>query len=225
MISWKKTSETSQMTRLMIADAHPSVRLGVKALLAADLAVALVGEADDGPRALRMTGDVQPDLLILDPMLPGWDGIAAIRQLTASQPQLKIVALSSRQEALFARALLDAGAQGFLSKTSPGSALLEAVELVLARELYVDQCVLEQEAARAALFGAQTPNFAKLSEREEEVLRLLARGLTMKTVSPSLRLSPRTVETYKTRAMLKLNLRTRADLLRFALRCGWLDDT
>jgi DNA-binding NarL/FixJ family response regulator len=85
--------------------------------------------------------------------------------------------------------------------------------------------VLEQEATRDALLGKPTPKVAKLSEREEEVLRLLARGLTMKTVSPRLQLSPRTVETYKARAMLKLNLRSRADLLRFAVRCGWLDET
>jgi DNA-binding NarL/FixJ family response regulator len=164
-------------------------------------------------------------LLILDPLLPGLDGIAATRQLAATQPKLKIVALSSRQEALFARALLEAGAQGFLSKTAPGSALVEAVNLVLAGELYVDRSVLEQEAARDALLAAPAPKSAKLSEREEEVLRLLARGLTMKTVSPRLKLSPRTVETYKARAMLKLNLRSRADLLRFAVRCGWLDET
>ena len=166
--------------------------------------------------AVRLVGELRPDLLILDALLPGLDRLEATRRLAVAHPAIKILALSGRPEVSLAHALREAGAHGFLSKTCPASQFVEAVKLVLAGKPYVDVGPhVERDASASKL--------AKLSEREEEVLRLLARGLTMKDVSPKLRLSPRTVETYKMRAMLKLDLKTRADLMRFALQSGWLD--
>lgn len=204
------------LTRVMIADAHPSVRLGVKTLLGTNPSLTIVGEAGDAPMAVRLVGELQPDLLILDALLPGLDGFEATRRLAVAHPTVKILALSGRPEASLARALREAGAHGFLSKACPASQLVEAVKQVLAGKPYID-------AGPHAHRDGSTAKLAKLSEREEEVLRLLARGLTMKDVSPKLRLSPRTVETYKTRAMLKLNMKTRAELIHWALQSGWLD--
>jgi DNA-binding NarL/FixJ family response regulator len=203
----------------MIADGHPSLRLGVRTLLGTNPSFAIVGEAGDAPTVVRLVGELRPDLLILDALLPGLNGFEATRRLARAHPSVKILALSARPEASVAHELREVGAHGVLSKSCSASQFVEAVKLVLAGPPYIAAGPHAGPRAR----DHATPTAAKLSAREEEVLRLLARGLTMKDVSPQLRLSPRTVETYKTRAMLKLNLKTRADLMRFALQSGWLD--
>jgi DNA-binding NarL/FixJ family response regulator len=168
-----------------------------------------------------------PDVIVMDVSLPNLGGAEATKRILAAQPTLRILALSAHEEAAFARMLLDAGAAGYALKRSACDELVRAVRVVAAGGTYVDPSL-----ASALMGGAkqrrESPTglpAVSLSEREAEVIRLIAQGHTSKEMAAALSLSPRTLETYKARAMSKLNLRTRADLIRYALRSGWLRDS
>jgi DNA-binding NarL/FixJ family response regulator len=145
--------------------------------------------------------------------------------MLASEPALRVLALSAHEEAAFARLLLDAGAAGYALKRSACDELVRAVRIVASGGTYLDPSL-----TGALVGGAQRRHSpggmpaVSLSEREAEVIRLIAEGHTSKEMAQALGLSPRTLETYKARAMSKLNLRTRAELIRYALRSGWLRD-
>jgi DNA-binding NarL/FixJ family response regulator len=172
-----------------------------------------------------MASDVSPDVVLMDVSMPNLGGAEATQRLLKSNPTLRILALSAHEEATFARLLLDAGAAGYALKRSACDELVRAVRIVAAGGTYVDPSI-----AGALVSGQRrhTPGLVptvNLSEREVEVIRLVAQGHTSKEMANNLGLSPRTLETYKARAMSKLNLRSRADLIRYALRTGWLRDT
>jgi DNA-binding NarL/FixJ family response regulator len=152
-------------------------------------------------------------------------GAEATKRILAADPSLRVLALSAHEEAAFARVLLDAGAAGYALKRSACDELVRAIHIVASGGTYVDPSLA------GALVGigqrrhspGSVPTVS-LSEREAEVIRLIAEGHTSKEMAQALGLSPRTLETYKARAMSKLNLRTRAELIRYALRSGWLRD-
>ena len=209
--------------RLILADDHPVLRAGLKALLCAEPDITVVAEADDGAAAVELTKSTNPDLVLMDVSMPGLNGTEATRQIKRARPTLAVLALSVHEEASFARMLLDAGANGYALKRSACEELVRAVRVVAAGESYVDPAItaqlLRMTQRRAAASGASA---SALSEREAEVVRLLAEGLTMKEMAQRLSLSPRTLETYRARALEKLDLKTRAELVRYAIRCGWL---
>jgi DNA-binding NarL/FixJ family response regulator len=161
----------------------------------------------------------------MDVSMPGASGADVTKELKELFPTLRVLALSVHEELAFARMLLDAGAAGYALKRTACDELVRAVRLVAAGEPYVDPLLAEQvlrSGRRRLSPGAGTPAAVALSEREAEVARLLAQGLTMKEIAERLSLSPRTLETYRARAMDKLGLTTRADLVRYAIRRGWL---
>lgn len=208
--------------RVLLVDDHPVLRSGVKTLLAAERDLDVVGETDDGSTAVKLALDLLPDVVIMDVSLPQVGGAEATRKIVTARPELKVLVLSAHEEATFARQLLDAGAVGYALKRSACEELARAVRIVAAGGTYVDAAI-----AGALVASPRRPvsaASAALSEREVEVIRLVAQGHTSKEMASSLGLSPRTLETYKARAMAKLNLRTRADLIRHALRCGWLNE-
>lgn len=208
--------------RVLLVDDHPVLRSGVKTLLAAERDLDVIGETDDGSTAVKLALDLLPDVVIMDVSLPQVGGAEATRKIVTARPELKVLVLSAHEEATFARQLLDAGAVGYALKRSACEELARAVRIVAAGGTYVDAAI-----AGALVASPRRPvsaASAALSEREVEVIRLVAQGHTSKEMASSLGLSPRTLETYKARAMAKLNLRTRADLIRHALRCGWLNE-
>jgi len=212
-----------QPLRLLLVDDHPVLRAGLKALLSAEPDLHVVAEADSGATAVELALQLSPDLIVMDVSLPGISGAEATRQIKFARPSLVVLALSVHEEVSFARQLLDAGASGYALKRSACDELVRAVRVVAAGGTYVDPSLsghLLRPSARGRAPVRVTA--VSLSERETEVVRLLAEGLTMKEMAQQLALSPRTLETYRARALEKLELKTRAELVRYAIQCGWL---
>jgi DNA-binding NarL/FixJ family response regulator len=209
--------------RLVLADDHPIVRAGLKTLLSAESDFMVIAEAETGSAAVELAERLNPNLILMDVSLPGLNGAEATRQIKSTRPEIQILALSVHEEVSFARMLLDAGASGYALKRSACDELVRAVRIVAAGGTYVDP-VLAGHLMRQGQHRLSPTGVAPvgLSEREAEVVLLLAKGLTMKEMALQLGLSTRTLETYRARALDKLELKTRADLVRYALRCGWL---
>jgi DNA-binding NarL/FixJ family response regulator len=163
-------------------------------------------------------------LVLMDVSLPGLNGAEATRAIKQEHPALAVLALSVHEEVSFVRMLLDAGAGGYALKRSACDELVRAVRIVAAGGSYVDPSIAGQlvHARQRRLSPSAMKATVALSERETEVVRLLAEGLTMKEMAQRLALSPRTLETYRARALEKLDLRTRAQLVRYAMQRGWL---
>ncbi|HEX3777841.1 MAG TPA: response regulator transcription factor [Polyangiaceae bacterium] len=208
--------------RVVIIDDHPVLRAGLSALIARQSDFEVVGEGGDSVSALTLVETLQPDLVLMDVSLPGPSGAEATRALRQKYPDLVVLALSVHEEIGFVNMLLEAGASGYALKRSACEELVRALRMVAAGESYLDPSLTgrlmrskQRQASPAGLPGL------RLSEREAEVARLVAQGLTMKEIAQNLNLSPRTLETYRARAMEKLHLKSRADLVRFAVSCGW----
>ncbi|HKO52999.1 MAG TPA: response regulator transcription factor [Polyangiaceae bacterium] len=216
-------STKANCLRLMLADDHPVVRAGLKTLLSTEADFRIIAEAETGLAAVELAETLEPDLILMDVSLPGLSGAEATRKIRSLRPDIQILALSVHEEVSFARLLLDAGATGYALKRSACEELVRAVRFVAAGRTYIDPAL----AGHLMRAGQRRPSptgmpSVGLSDREAEVVLLLAKGLTMKEMANQLGLSPRTLETYRARALDKLELKTRADLVRYALRCGWL---
>ena len=211
--------------RVLLVDDHPLLRAGIKSLLTGEGDLDVVAEADNGYAAIKLARKLTPDVIVMDVSLPHLGGAEATKEILVADPSSRVLAFSAHEEAAFARLLLSVGAAGYALKRSACDELVRAVRIVAQGGTYVDPSLA------GTLMGGgqrrQSPSgvpIISLSEREAEVIRLIAKGHTSKEMAQTLGLSPRTLETYKARAMSKLNLRTRADLIRYALRCGWLKD-
>ena len=216
----------AQKLRVFLADDHPVVLAGMRALVAGDVALEVVGEARDGRTALRMALELRPDVAVLDLSMPGLSGVDVARQLRADCPQCRVLALTVHEDGAYLRQLLEIGAVGYVLKRSATEELIRAIHAVAAGGVYLDPAI----AARLVGPGSHrpvenaTPGTAELSEREVEVLRLTAAGHSNKTIAERLRIGIKTVDTYKARAMSKLGFRTRVEVVRYALGKGWLTE-
>lgn len=210
--------------RIFLADDHPVVREGLKALVNAQPDLEVVGDVADGRAAIEQATHLRPDLIIMDISMPDMNGIEATKALQRVCPDVKIVALSVHEDASYVRELLGAGASGYVIKRTAPAVLLQAIRAVAAGGTYLDPVVA---GALVSRFVRQRPTAAEaatgeLSEREAEVVRLVALGHTNKEIATQLSISVKTVETYKARAMEKLGLHSRAALVRYAVGRGWL---
>jgi DNA-binding NarL/FixJ family response regulator len=218
------TPAASAKIRVILVEDHPVLRVGVASLLSAEDDLELVGEADNGVAGVRLARELEPDVVIMDVSLPQLGGAEATKRIKDSRPTQQILALSAHEDVAFARSLLEAGASGYALKRSACDELVRAVRIVAAGGTYVDPSltgVLVGTQQRRAT-PRSMPAAVSLSERESEVIRLIAQGYTSKEIAQTLNLSPRTLETYKSRAMAKLSLASRAELIRYAARSGWL---
>ncbi len=208
--------------RIFLADDHAVVRAGLKALIDAEADMAVIGEAGDGRDAVRRISVALPDVAVLDVSMPELNGAEAARQLRQRLPALRILALTVHEDRGYLQQLLEAGASGYVLKRAAGDELIRAIRAVAAGETYIDSRVagaLVGTFVDARRGPAANP---ALSERELEVIRLVAQGFTNKEVAAQLDVSAKTIETYKTRSMEKLGLRGRVDLVQAALARGWL---
>jgi two-component system, NarL family, response regulator NreC len=212
-------------TRIVLVDDHAVLRAGLRLLLNAQPDLEVVGEAGDTAAALQCAEQLQPNLVLLDLTLPGQGGISAIPAIRRASPATRILVLTMHDDEGYLKQALRAGASGYLLKRAADSELLSAIQAVLRGEVFVEPSltrVLVEELFPVAP-TAHDP-WDALSEREREVLSMVARGHTSAEIAAQLSLSPKTVETYRARGMEKLNLRTRAALVQFALTRHLLSD-
>jgi DNA-binding NarL/FixJ family response regulator len=212
--------------RVFLADDHAVVREGLKALVNSDPEMEVSGEAGDGQSACRQIQELQPDVAVMDVSMPEMSGAQATEQLKRDCPSVKVLALTVHEDKGYLRQLLEAGAAGYVLKRAAAEELIHAIRTVAAGGVYLDPALagkvvsgfVHHPAGRAAA------GTGELSEREEEVVKLIAEGHSNKEVAKRLDVSIKTVETYKARSLEKLGLHSRAELVRFALRRGWLKD-
>ncbi len=211
--------------RIFLADDHVVVREGLKALINAQSGMTVVGEAADGLTACQEVNRLKPDVVVMDVSMPELTGSQATERLAKESPQVKVLALTVHEDKGYIRQLLAAGAAGYVLKRAAAEELIHAIRVVAGGGIYLDPTMAGKVVGgfvRRAT-GADS-QLAVLSERETEVGRLTAAGYSNKEVAARLDLSVKTVETYRARAMEKLGLQSRADLVRYAVQQGWLQD-
>ena len=210
--------------RVFLVDDHPIVRSGLKALVDAQADMLVVGETGDGLTAIQAVTELKPDVVVMDVSLPGIGGAEVTEQVRRASPTLKVLALTAYEDRGYVQLLLKAGASGYVLKRAAADDLVRAIRAVAAGGIYLDPSVAGHVVSGLARRGEPRRPVAggELSERESEVLRLIAQGHAIKEIAATLDVSARTVETYKERAMEKLELKSRAEIVRYALRRGWL---
>lgn len=208
---------------VFLVDDHALVREGLRALIALQPDLELVGDAEDGAQAVETVRGLRPDVVVMDISMPKLDGAEATRRIKALAPSVRILALTAHEEAEYVRMVLSAGATGFLLKRAAAADLIEAIRSVADGRVYLNTTPSAPSAPVLLKGEVSSRPLCALSEREAEVLRLIALGFTMRRIATDLGLSPRTLETYKARAMEKLSLSNRADIVRYAQRRGWLE--
>ena len=204
------------MIRLFVADDHPIVREGLKNLVAMGTGMVVVGEAADGEEALGALRETEVDLLLLDVSMPGPGVLEVIRRLQASLPDLRILVLSVHSEEQYAVRVLRAGAAGYLMKDRTPEELLDAIRKIHSGGRYVTESLAEK-LALDLLPDTDVQPHERLSDREFQVLTSLASGLSSKEIAGKLSLSPKTVATYRSRILQKMDLETTAELIRYAV--------
>jgi two-component system invasion response regulator UvrY len=204
------------MTRVLVADDHPVVREGVRRILQDATEMEVVGEAGRTDEALDAARDLKADVLILDISMPGPSYLEVLAALPAASPGTRALILSAQPEGEFAVQAMRAGATGYLTKGYSPADLIAAVRQVASGRRYVSAAFAEQLAL--GLIGEEArPPHEQLSGREFEVLRLLARGLSLKEIAGRLGVSPKTVSSFRARVLDKMGFRTNADIVRYAL--------
>jgi DNA-binding NarL/FixJ family response regulator len=217
---------TDTTLRILMADDHPIVLAGLKALVQGDPAMTIVGEARDGRTALRLASSLRPDVIVMDISMPEMSGAEVARALLAERPGCRILMLTVHEDRATLRQLLDLGVAGYLVKRSAADELLRAIHAVATGGTYIDPAIAGKLVGGGGPGSTRSPSgaTAELSERETDVLRLIANGHSNKEISARLGISVKTIETYKARAMEKLGFKTRVDVVRHAASKGWLPD-
>jgi DNA-binding NarL/FixJ family response regulator len=212
--------------RIFLADDHAVVREGLKTLINNQPDMQVVGEAEDGLSVWEQARDCQTDVVVMDISMPRLNGAEATALLTQNCPSVKVLALSVHEDAGYLRKLLEAGAAGYVLKRSAADSLIQAVRVVANGGIYLDPLiagkVVDSMVGKAANVGEQAA--AELSERETDVIRLIAQGYSNKEIATQLGVSIKTIETYKDRAMNKLGLTSRVGIVRYAVQRGWLQE-
>ena len=211
--------------RILLADDHAVLRAGLRALLAAQADLEVVGEASEGGEAIRLCQTLRPDVVVMDIGMPGVGGIDATARIKRDLPGTKVLILSMHDDRGYLRQVLRVGASGYVLKKAADTELLAAIRAAARGEVFLDRTLakaLVDEVMEPQAAGGEPP---ALSEREREVLRLLAHGHTNQQVADRLCIGVKSVETYKARLMEKLGLKGRAELVRHALQHGLLKET
>lgn len=210
--------------RVLLAEDHQIVRQGLKLLIDAEADLVVVGEAATGAEAIELVRNLEPDVLVFDITMPEMNGIEMAEVLVASHPKIKLLALTANEDQAYLTELLKIGVMGYLLKRSASSELLQAIRTLNSGNKYLASSVVDVLVDGLFMPKATVPpsHHGYLTDREEEVIRLISRGYTNKEVASQLDISIKTVETHKARAMAKLELQSRAELIRFAASKKWI---
>lgn len=211
--------------RIILVDDHPALRAGVKFLLESDASCEVVGEATDGRQALQLVEQITADVLILDLSLPHISGIECIRELKSRNAKIKIVVFTMHSDERYVKEAMQAGANAYVEKQAVDTELITAVKTAAAGQIYLNP-EKSQMLLAALLAAPQKPEeknpYIILSAREREVLKLIARGYSLSEIGEQLSLSVKTVETYKSRLMQKLEFVKKSELIEYAVKYGLL---
>jgi DNA-binding NarL/FixJ family response regulator len=210
---------TNEKVRIVLADDHPFILFALKQLVAAEPDLELAGEAVTGLEALSLVRSIVPDIAVIDVGMPGMNGITLARKIREERPTVRVVILTAHEDEAHLKQALAAGACGFILKRSATTSLIPAVRVAIGGSTFIDPLMAYRldRTAQADAAGA-----IELSPREREVLRLTALGYATKEIAQSMAIGAKSVETYRSRALEKLGLKTRAEIVRFALLEGWL---
>ncbi len=208
--------------KILIADDHRLFRDGLKALLEKQADMQVVGETADGITAVKAVLEKKPDIVLMDISMPELNGIEATRQIMESRPETKIIVLSMHSDQRYIAECLKAGAVGYILKDCPTEELLVAIRAVANKQVYLSRQITESVVRDYINLnkGGSSQVFAILSPREREVLQLLAEGKTTKEMAEKLNVSVKTIETHRKQIMDKLNMRSIAELTKYAIREG-----
>ncbi|HEY8530027.1 MAG TPA: response regulator transcription factor [Paenibacillaceae bacterium] len=215
------------MIRMLIVDDHAVVRSGLKALLDGKHDIAVVGDAADGDEGIRLALELKPDVVLMDLSMPhGKDGLTATAELKKQLPDTSVLILTMHDDDEYLFRAIQAGASGYILKSAPHEELVQAIHSVARGDAYLYPTAtrrLMNEYLERVRSGESGGTYESLSEREKEILALIAKGYSNKEIAEKLVISVKTVETHKSNLMEKLGLKTRPDLVKFALKKGLLN--
>ena len=212
--------------RILVADDHTIVREGVRLLLEAQSDIDVVAEAADGLEALAKVRELQPDVVLVDIAMPNLNGLEATRAIKRDFPQIHVIALTMYESDEYFFQVLDAGASGYVLEKAASADLVAAIRAVHAGDVFLYPSVarrLVSDYLTRVKSGEEQISYDGLTERERQVLKLIAEGYTNQAIAEKLVISPSTVQTHRTRIMQRLNLHSRAELIQYAVRKGLLD--
>jgi two-component system invasion response regulator UvrY len=203
------------MIRVIIVDDHPVVRRGLKQIIATEQDMRVVGEAENAREAIRVIRQTACDAVVLDITLPDTSGLDVLSQLKSERPTLPVLIMSIHEEEQYALRVLKSGASGYLMKNSIPEELIKAIRKITSSRKYISPSLAERLASE--LTSPETPLHEKLSDREFQIMCLIASGKSLKEIGAALCISEKTVSTYRSRIMEKMKMTTNADLTRYAL--------
>ena len=209
--------------KILLADDHEMVRAGLRTIVEQRREFAVVGEASDGREAVRLALALRPDVIVIDITMPLLNGVEATRQILASNPDAKVLALSIHTDAAMITEIMRAGASGYLVKRSAPGELIEAIRTVAAGKLYMSPGIAQPatvDASRSESGGPTSSVFSTLTSKQREVLQLVAEGMSNKEIAAALSISAKTVEAHRAQIMEKLQIHSTAGLTKYAIREG-----
>lgn len=217
---------TPTRTRILLAEDHGTVREGIKLLVNAQPDMEVVSEAGDGETALREAQKLRPDMVVMDISMPGMNGLAATKKLRRLLPDIKILTLTRHTDDGYLQQLIKAGVNGYVLKQSAPCELINAIRAVGEGKSYIDSTLTNKVMGGYVGRSQSIRGEGKtdVTEREAEVLRLISWGYSNKEIAAKLDLSVKTVEAHKTNTMKKLGMRSRIDIVRYAILQGWLKE-
>jgi DNA-binding NarL/FixJ family response regulator len=219
---------TGDVIRVILADDHAVVRAGLKAVLSSAKDIEVIGEAKNGNDAVALAERFKPDVVVMDLSMPDLDGTEATKQIVAKGLPCRVLVLTMHAEEDYLVPLMEAGAAGYLVKSAADRELVDAVRAIAHGDVYVRPAaarVLAKNLTKKDPEKVNRERFDKLTQREQDVLRLVAQGFSAPEIGERLYISPKTVDTYKQRIHEKLGLAHRSDYVQFALKLGLLAQT
>lgn len=212
--------------RIILAEDHNTVREGIKLLINSQKDMEVIGEAENGNEAVKITGSLAPDVVVMDISMPELNGLKATRKLKKLYPQVKILTLTRHTDKAYLQQFISAGVSGYVLKQSAPTELVRAIRTVSSGQNYLDPAitnnVFKDYSSGASTLRGETKS--ELTTRENDILRLIALGYSNKEIASRINLSVKTVEAHKANALRKLGMHSRIDIVRYAILHGWLQD-